>query len=216
MAKLKDRTGERYGRLVVLKRGPDHICPSGRKVVQWICQCDCGNITTVATTSLGRGLTKSCGCYNLEQQKNSETKHHTHGLSNTRLYSIWRSMKKRCYNETNDNYYLYGGRGIEICPEWKEDFQAFYDWAINNGYDEALTIDRIDSNDMYSPENCRWSDNTEQQRNKRNNRLITFNGETHCLAEWAEITGINRSTISDRIDKYNWPIERALTEPPRH
>ena len=125
-------------------------------------------------------------------------------------------MKKRCYNEPTDNYYLYGGRGIEICPEWKEDFQTFYDWAINNGYDETLTIDRIDSNDMYSPENCRWSDNTEQQRNKRNNRLITFNGETHCLAEWAEITGINRSTISDRIDKYDWPIERALTEPPRH
>lgn len=216
MPKLNDRTGERYGRLVVLKRGPDKILKSGRKVVQWECLCDCGNTTLVTTTSLGGGLTKSCGCLNDEKRKDPKIKHHTHGHRNERIYEIWHGMKARCYNPSSDSYNNYGFRGITVCEEWKNNFQNFYDWAIKNGYQDNLSLDRKDNNLGYSPENCRWITQKEQQRNKRNNRLLTYKGETHCLAEWEEITGINRSTISTRIDKLGWTIEKALTELPHH
>ena len=119
-------------------------------------------------------------------------------------------MKARCYNPLSDNYNNYGSRGITVCDEWKNNFQNFYDWAVKNGYRDDLSIDRIDNDKGYFPENCRWETPKGQQRNKRNNRLLTRNGETHCLAEWAEITGINRSTISDRIDKMGWTVEKPL------
>lgn len=214
MSQLNDRTGQRYGRLTVLYRGEDKVYPNGRKVVQWVCQCDCGNQTTVATTSLGQGLTQSCGCLNDEKRKSSETKYKKHGHKKERIYETWHGMKQRCLNSNSDKYELYGGRGITICEEWKNDFQKFYDWAMANGYNDSLTIDRIDVDKGYCPENCRWTNAKIQQRNKRDNKLITFNGETHCLAEWAEITGINRSTISSRIDKSGWSVEDALTKPP--
>lgn len=215
MSKLVDRTGQRYGRLVVLYRGPDKVYLNGRKAVTWVCQCDCGQITTVQTTSLQSGATKSCGCWNKEQQCSSDTKHKKHGERNTRLYGIWQGMKKRCYNKTSDNYYNYGGRGIEMCAEWRYDYVKFADWAKEHGYQENLTLDRIDPNGNYTPENCRWATNKQQQRNKNDNRIITFNNESYTLAEWAEKTGINRSTISSRIDKLGWTIETALTTPPK-
>jgi hypothetical protein len=132
--------------------------------------------------------------------------------NNPRLNRIWRAMKTRCSNANCENYKWYGGKGINVCDEWLT-FYPFYLWAISNGYKENLTIDRIDSNKDYCPENCRWVTEIEQKRNQSNNRPITFNGQTKLAIEWAEITGISEKTICARIDVLRWSVERALTEP---
>ena len=132
----------------------------------------------------------------------------------TKLQNVYYAMRQRCNNPNNKDYKWYGGRGIGICDEW-ESFASFKSWAEISGYKEGygLTIDRIDGNKGYSPDNCRWISIREQQSNKRNNRLLTFNGETHTLSQWAQITGIKRETIRDRIDDSGWSVERALCEP---
>lgn len=219
MSKLVDRTGERYGRLVVLERAPDFICSSGRKLVMWKCKCDCGNITNVSANSLRGNLTMSCGCWNYIQQKNCDIKHHIHkdkskNAQYGKLYNIYQSMKKRCYNKKNHNYIHYGARGIGMCDKWKNSYIEFKKWALSNGYSEELSIDRIDVNKGYCPENCRWATNKQQQNNKTNNKYITFNGITHTQQEWAEITGISRYTIYKRL-KRNWSIEKTLITPTR-
>lgn len=133
-----------------------------------------------------------------------------HGASGSRLYRTWRSIKCRCYNENRQCYKNYGERNIQVCDEWLNSFQAFYDWAINNGYKENLTIDRIDPNGNYEPGNCRWATNLEQPRNKRSNKKYTIKGETHCLKEWCEILNLKYTTIKDRVNKLGWSIEEAL------
>lgn len=135
----------------------------------------------------------------------------THNGSNDRLYGIWINMKHRCNNPNDPRYYDYGGRGITVCNEWLHSYENFKDWSMRNGYTERLSIDRINVNGNYEPSNCRWATNKEQQNNMRSNRLLTYLGETHTVSEWAEITGINKSTISKRIDRSGWSIERALT-----
>lgn len=135
-----------------------------------------------------------------------------HGKRNTRLYGIWLQMKNRCFNTKTERYKDYGGRGITVCDEWKNDFTKFYDWSISNGYQENLTIDRIDNDGNYEPSNCRWVTVKTQNRNARSNHLITFKGETHCIIEWAEITGLTRGCISNRL-RYGWSIEDTLTKP---
>ncbi len=132
-----------------------------------------------------------------------------HGKRHTKLYYVWRGIKTRCYNKHSKKYDVYGWRGIAVCDEWRNDFMNFYDWAINNGYKDGLTIDRIDVDGNYEPSNCRWATQKQQQRNRRNNRKVTINGETHCLTEWCEILGINNKTVYSRISR-NWSIERAL------
>lgn len=131
----------------------------------------------------------------------------------TRIHSIYKGMKDRCRYKTNDNYMRYGGRGIKVCEEWLSDFMNFYNWAINNGYKDNLTLDRIDSNGNYEPSNCRWLTYKEQANNTRRNNYITYNNETHSLTEWAEILGIKRSTLSNRIVTKHWSIEKAFTTP---
>lgn len=131
----------------------------------------------------------------------------------TRIYSIYKGMKDRCRYKTNDNYMRYGGRGIRVCEEWLSDFMSFYDWAINNGYKDGLTLDRIDSNGNYEPSNCRWLTYKEQANNTKRNNYITFNNETHTLTEWAEKLGLKRSTLTTRIHRQGWSIEKALTTP---
>ena len=133
-----------------------------------------------------------------------------HGKKGTRLYRIWHDMKTRCCNKNTIYYKNYGGRGIDVCNEWREDFMAFYNWSIANGYKDNLSIDRIDNNEGYSPDNCRWVDRKTQQRNKRNNRYITINGETHCLMEWCELLNLNYFTVHARINKRKWSIKKAL------
>lgn len=139
----------------------------------------------------------------------------THGKRGTRLYTVWNNMRERCRNPQNREYVRYGGRGIKVCDEWKNDFRAFYDWAMSSGYDETAprgkcTLDRIDNDGNYEPTNCRWATAKDQANNTRRTRFIEFNGERHSVTEWARRLGINQSTLSMRINKYGWSVEKAL------
>ena len=137
-----------------------------------------------------------------------------HGGKGTRLYRIWASMKTRCYNPKATHYSRYGGRGITICDEWRNSFQAFHDWAMLHGYSDKLTIDRIDVNGNYEPGNCRWATIREQSFNRSNNHNFTIVGVTKTLTEWCELHSINYKTVRDRLRR-GWIIERALYEPVR-
>lgn len=139
-----------------------------------------------------------------------ENNRYKHGQYGSRLYETWQTMKKRCSNPNNRQYHLYGGRGIIVCDEWRNDFQAFYDWAMSHGYADDLTIDRIDVNGNYEPSNCRWATMKEQQNNRRNNHLITYNGETKTLKQWSEKIGIDWGVLYSRLKK-GWSIEKSLT-----
>jgi hypothetical protein len=202
MGKFIDITGVRFGRLVVT----GIYC--GGKTSKWNCRCDCGKTTIVSSQNLRRGRIKSCGCYNSELTIARNTKH---GQSNTRVYKIWKGMKKRCYNQNSEKYPAYGGRGITICPEW-HDFVTFRNWALSNGYGDNLSIDRIDVNINYEPSNCRWSTAKEQANNKTDNHILQFRGVRKTVAEWADVVGIDKRLLYDRISRYGWSAERALTE----
>ena len=219
MGKRVDLTGKRFGRLTVLHRAPT---PPGKKGQRyWLCRCECGTEKIHPTGTLNSGAVVSCGCYHREQaSKLFYEQHITHGESGTRLYNIWNAMRDRCSNPNCKTYYLYGGRGIAVCEEWDKNYVAFRDWALSNGYDPQskrgeCTIDRIDPDGNYCPENCRIVSQKEQCRNFRNNRLITYNGETKCLSAWAEQYGMNPRTLHDRLS-YGWDIEMCLTQPLRH
>ncbi len=138
-----------------------------------------------------------------------------HGMTGTRIHNIWRGMRSRCYNPNVKCFKNYGGKGIRLCDEWNESFMSFYQWSIKNGYSDDLTIDRINVNENYSPSNCRWLDIKAQENNRSNNRLITFNGETHTEAQWSDITGIERRTLNSRLVRYKWSVEKSLTTPVR-
>lgn len=207
MSKLIDLTGQRFGRLTVVGRGPDYVKPSGKHEIKWHCKCDCGNEIDVLGENLKRGASQSCGCYRKDANKE---RFGTHGETNTRLYGIWLAMKRRCDLPTHHAYADYGGRGISVCPEWVASFESFRDWAYANGYTENLSIDRIDNDGNYAPDNCRWVDGVAQANNRRSNHLITFNGETHNVTQWATILGKNPKTISNRLHT-GWSVERALT-----
>lgn len=141
-------------------------------------------------------------------------KRQMHGKHNTRLYRIWGNMKGRCYCKSRREYKNYGGRGIKVCDEWQQDFQAFYDWAMSHGYTDTLTLDRIDVNGNYEPSNCRWITNKEQQNNRQYNKLISYNGRTQTLAQWASEYNMCYKTLQKRINK--WGIEKAFNEPLRN
>lgn len=206
----EDLTGKKYGRLIVLNKEPNTKTQHNR----WKCKCDCGNISIVSASSLKNQTTRSCGCLQKELIANRNLKHN---MANTRVYRIWDGMKSRCYNSNSSGFLSYGGRGIKVCAEWldkEKGFINFYEWSLKNGYNDDLTIDRIDVNGNYNPENCRWLSSKEQAYNRRSNRYITYNNETHTITEWAKIYRINSGTISSRIQS-GWSIERAFTTPAR-
>ena len=200
---MKDLTGKRFGKLIVIR-------PSD-KDGYWLCNCDCGKQKIVFDGGLRNGHTRSCGCLKIKATKERST---THGKSNTKIYRVWRSMIARCEKKNSSAYRNYGARGITVCGEWHE-FMTFYNWAIQNGYKNGLTIDRVNNDGNYEPLNCRWLDRKSQCRNTRVNKLITYNGQTRCVSEWAEITGINAAAIFARLNKLGWDAKRALTEPIR-
>lgn len=207
--KIIDLTGQKFGRLTVVKRVEDYVSPSGQKLVQWLCECECGNKTIVQSCILRHGKTASCGCLRNEVVSKINTKH---GQAHTRPYKTWKNMIARCYHKNYKNYKNYGGRGIQVCEEWKNDFVSFYNWAISNGYTDNLTLDRINTDGNYEPNNCRWVSMKEQDRNRRTNRLLTYNGETHCYAEWEQLLNFGRGMVWNRLNR-GWSIEKALTTP---
>lgn len=212
MGAFIDLTGQKFGKLIVIERAEN--TKDGRAC--WLCKCKCGEFVTAIGKDLRRGHTKSCGCLQREKAIQTGKMRKTHGKTKTKLFDVWHSMKQRCYYCKSSEYHNYGGRGITVCDEWLHDFQAFYEWAMANGYADNLTIDRIDVDGNYEPSNCRWVTMKEQQNNKRNNHLLTYKGETHTLSEWARIKHINKNTLRGRIVFYGWNIEKALNTPSNH
>lgn len=193
---IKDLTGQRFGQLTVL--GIEDR--PGRKTY-WICQCDCGNTKTVRSDSLQSGAIRSCGCLKRSQDKVNLTANHSHKMSGTRLYGIWVNMKGRCYNIHDARYHRYGGRGIQVCEEWKNDFSAFCSWSLENGYAEDKTIDRIDNDGDYRPDNCRWTTVKAQCNNRSTNINITIGNATKTLTEWCDIFELDPSAVRARYDR---------------
>lgn len=197
-----DLTGKRFGKLVVLSE----VAERKNKSILWECRCDCGNKVIVQGMALRCGHTKSCGCLKIEKFTEMAKMHPRKTISKeskTRLYRIWKDMRRRTVNPKRQNYHRYGGRGIKVCNEWFENYQAFKEWAYLNGYKDTLSIDRIDNDGDYCPDNCRWVDKTEQARNRTNTMYYTHNGVTKTVAEWSEITGIPYTTIVRRIKSGN-------------
>lgn len=205
MGKIIDLTEKRFGKLTVIKKHNQDKWGGWN----WLCMCDCGNETVVSGGHL-RGLkTKSCGC------SRKETKNFTHKMTGSRLYKVWHAMKSRCYYEKSEMFKHYGGRGIMVCDEWKNSFISFYDWSIKNGYDEnaergQCTIDRIDVNGNYEPNNCRWATIKQQANNTRRNHLIKYNGKTQTVSQWANELGVEPDSIFNRLQK-GFTEEEALT-----
>lgn len=202
-----DLKGTRYGRLKVIDFS--HFSKDKKRTF-WKCRCDCGSEVIVRADQLKNGHTKSCGCYNKDVVRNGRFAV-THDKSKTRIYHIYTGMKTRCYNPNCSNYKDYGGRGIGICKEWLDDFQKFYDWAVANGYEDDLSIDRINPNGDYSPSNCRWATDIEQMNNTRRNHYISHNGERKSLKQWSEDIGFSYEKVKARMAR-GIPFEKAIID----
>ena len=206
LSRRYDLTGKKFTRLTVLGRSPQpHGYGNGRV---WECRCDCGNTVYANTYCLLHGKVKSCGCYDNDAMAKHDT---THGESKTRLYHIWKSMKRRCSSKKYDHYDRYGGRGIIVCKEWKQSYVSFRDWAKSNGYAENLTIDRINNDGNYEPQNCRWVTQKQQERNRRDTVYVPLDGKQVPLAEAAERLGVNLKLAWERNHRGK-PIAPKISE----
>lgn len=182
----------------------NEVAPNN-KMRQFRCLCICGSTTIVRMSSLNIGKAKSCGCLIAKSAT-------THNQSRTRLYKTWIGMKSRCYNSKDKGFIHYGGRGIQIADEWHS-FQPFMDWALNNGYQESLTIERKDVNGNYSPSNCTWATISDQNKNRTNTVHVTYNGETLCVKDWSRKLGISAYALFNRLKKFS--VHEAFTNPVR-
>lgn len=200
---FKDITGKKFGRLTVLK----NVGRSADRKALWEARCKCGNTITTLGKSLRLGHTQSCGCLQVDRARQANTRH---GFASKgkhhKLYHVWGAMKRRVLNKNNWAYKYYGGRGITICDEWT-DFENFKEWAFKNGYAQGLTIDRVDNNKGYFPENCVWVEKAQQSRNRRN--CVKYLGET--ATEASKRLGGCRTLVAARIREYGWDIKRAFT-----
>lgn len=205
--RVKDISGLRVGKLVAVS--VDGFDENGRSL--WLCKCDCGCEIVRAGYAMTRAAKKKqkshCGCSPALK---------THGLTskNKHLYQVWGSMVQRCGNPSNKDYPNYGGRGITMCSQWRNSYPSFQEWALAAGYRRGLTIERNNVNDGYNPENCCWTPNQRQALNTRRSVMITFDGKTQHISDWAREVGISSKTIKTRIAALGWSIERALTEKP--
>ncbi len=187
MAQLEDLSGKVFGYWTVVARAENNEYGSS----QWLCRCECGAERVIRAQGLKNGTTKSCGCHKNDYNR-------IHGGKGTRLYECWRHMRYRCENPNNQAYKDYGGRGISVCEDW-HDFAKFRQWALANGYDDSLTIDRINVNGNYEPSNCRWAGSKEQMNNRRNTKHYEMDGKCLTMSEWSQLTGIPRATIYNRM-----------------
>ena len=204
-----DLTGQRFGRLTVVKYAG--VNSSSRAM--WECVCDCGGKKITSGKNLKSGWALSCGCLQRETRANNGKKNKTHGQKGTRLYNTWAHMKQRCENPKNDDYNNYGGRGICVCDEWQE-FEPFYEWAMSNGYNEKLTIDRIDVNGNYEPNNCRWADAYTQHNNTRTNTYVVYKGQRKTASQWSRELKISKCRLYRQL-KNGKTLEEIINTPPR-
>ncbi len=207
--------GERHNHLIVndivYKKG----IVKGKETQEFLvleCKCDCGNIVYIRPYQFVRGEYSSCGC----SKKNGEYfTNFSHRLSGEKLYKVWNTMRRRCYVPTDKKYKSYGARGIIVCDEWLNDYMVFREWAMSNGYKENLSLDRIDNDGNYEPNNCRWTTRSVQQRNRRNCKQITYHGKTQCLADWCDELKLDYKTIDNRLLN-GWEVERTFETPIIH
>lgn len=203
--KFIDLTGQKFGRLTVIERAQN----KGKKTM-WRCKCDCGNESIVAGGNLTNGHIVSCGCFNDKRRIEAHTKH---GMSDDKMYSTWLSRRRRCYDTRCPAYENYGGRGIKMCDRWKEDYGAFYEDVSKLPHfgEVGYSLERIDNNGDYCPENCCWATAKQQSNNRRSNFMITYLGRTQTLGQWVDELGLNYKKTRKRIREYNWSVERAFT-----
>jgi hypothetical protein len=199
-----DLTGRKFGRWTVLGRGPDRPRKHSHRV-QWICRCECGAEGLVSSSNLVQGISRSCGCLHIDTIT-------THDMTGSPEHQAWTALKSRCYTRSNIGYPFYGGRGIKVCARWLHSFESFLsDMGPRPG--PEYSVDRIDPNRDYSPENCRWATRAQQDSNRRSSRLITFNSRTQTVADWARETGLSKSGLLYRLNA-GWSVADALTIPP--
>ena len=206
-----DLTGQKFGKLTVLGLAPKQ--ETGKQL--WICQCDCGNTCIHQTGDLTKTKdpVQSCGCLHSEvlAQRNRESAAWGGDtVKHERLHQIWTAMRHRCNSPNDEHYHLYGGRGITVCPEWQDNWFAFRDWALSHGYQDNLTIDRIDTNGNYEPDNCRWATQQEQMNNTRINKMLFYKNEWDTLANWCRRLHLNYYRVKTRLNACGYSVEDAF------
>lgn len=195
--------GMKFSRLIVLAQVDN---PKSRSI-SYECFCECGNRKVVTKYNLLNKMVKSCGCLHDEMTSKRFT---THGLSKSPTYTVWANMKSRCYRANHPQYNDYGGRGITVCESWINSFENFLSDIGEKPF--GLSLDRIDNNKGYSKENCRWASLKVQNRNKRENNILTIGSESKCIAEWSEISNLSEDLIRQRVN-LGWSAQDAISIP---
>lgn len=200
--------GDKFGYLTVISEIEPHVTPCGTIRRRFLCECECGNKVTRNLGTLTSNGNPSCGCKSFDI--GLLNKRYTKEQTSSFLYSTWLGMRQRCFDKNQSHYKYYGGKGVTMCKEWMNDYSEFYKWSMNNGASKELTIDRIDNNGNYEPNNCRWVDSITQANNKTQNRIIEYNGKKLTVMQWSRYTGIGEGTIRKRLDDYGYTIAEAL------